>query len=177
MSIAVPFISHFEQKISVEQAMKIAEILGLPAEISFISLTIDEELTLRAFARGISKNQPFHFNSVPMNWLAYTPPTPPPPAAPEPVTQATRNCSVCGKVLNDSLRDGTIGSTLVEGEFCSVECACIAEERAIKETMEQFAPATDPLVITPDALPGIAETQPIAEIDDETMLSVIMNES
>lgn len=85
MNIAIPFISHVDKQITPEQALKIAEILGLPLELSFLSLTIDETLNLRAFARGISESQPFHWNSVPFNFLAYqeTPAAPMPETVPE----------------------------------------------------------------------------------------------
>lgn len=84
MSTIIPFISHVEKQITPEQALQIAQILGLPMELSFISLTIDESLTLKAFARGCSESQPFHWNSVPFNFLAYqTPPPPPAPPAPQ----------------------------------------------------------------------------------------------
>ena len=81
--IVVPFISHVEKKITQEQAIQIAGILGLPAELSFISLTIDESLNLKAFARGVSNDHPFHYNSVPFNWLSYE--APPPPQTPAPI--------------------------------------------------------------------------------------------
>lgn len=88
--IAIPFISHVEKQISPEQAAQIAEILGLPPELSFLNLSIDERLTLRAFARGLSKDQPFNQVSVPFNWLPFEEPVAPtvltinqPPVSPE----------------------------------------------------------------------------------------------
>lgn len=70
----------------------IAAILGLPAEVNFLSLTIDENLNMKAFARGASVDKPFSANSVPYNWMSETPAppaasvTPETPAPTEPFT-------------------------------------------------------------------------------------------
>lgn len=76
MNIVIPFISHVEKKITPEQAIQIAAILGLPLELSFLSLTIDEGLNMRAFARGIAQEHYASASSVPFNWMQQSDSTP-----------------------------------------------------------------------------------------------------
>ena len=69
--LAIPFIVHIEKKLSLEDAQKIAAILGLPVdETNYIHLSIDDNLCARGFARGLSVEKPMPGNAVPYMWLA-----------------------------------------------------------------------------------------------------------
>lgn len=147
MTIVIPFISHIEKKLTSAQAIQIAEILGLPAEISLMSLTIDENLTLRAFARGVSSEMPFHYNSVPFNWLSYEADTPSPVPPPDP--------------------DDLAISEIMNG----VEAGTIDFRDFVQAQMGQALPENS-IVVDESTLPLLEE----AATFEEPILSVIMRE-
>ncbi len=171
LNVIIPFVSHVEKKLSPDQAMAIAQILGLPMEIGFLSLTIDETLTMKAFARGVSQEQPFHPSSVPFNFLAYQVPEPPPAPEPEPIPDTPPDSQPTAEPIPDDdpislnedrdpntdksqlslkcsicgklLGDAALQSNNVDGLFCSTKCLDYAEEYPAASDVKSLSPTID----------------------------------
>jgi hypothetical protein len=67
--VATPFIFHREKKLSVQEALTIAEILGVNVEgMATLSLHIDESLNMVAYGRGDSPGGALPSFASPNNW-------------------------------------------------------------------------------------------------------------
>jgi hypothetical protein len=67
--VATPFIFHREKKLSVQEALMIAQILGVNIEgMATLSLHIDESLNMTAYGRGDSPNGDLPSFASPNNW-------------------------------------------------------------------------------------------------------------